>query len=284
MVSTSMLPGIGMMELSARPSSSRLGPPRWRSQVHSLEATIKPSGIIGHSPGRHFSERSASSTTALKGPGFSRAVQVEKEWRLQPLGLTRPPPMSALRNQVRLLMVSPEARLGGREFCSLHELESRSGRQGTTLGGVTIEQLQPSHASGIKLVVNVLSEIRTNFTLGKADSRRPTARNLRDIFGLHTVVAGGLEYRCQIGRSILQRRTPDRPEGEHERLSGEANQFFREIEGKALEPVDLERGVANDEPCIVTAQHLVKSGSHGREGAPTTHPALKQDFGKRHRR
>src|SRR5205807_8487817 len=46
MVSTSMLPGIGMMELSARPSNSRPGPPWLRIQIHNFDTRISPSTLL----------------------------------------------------------------------------------------------------------------------------------------------------------------------------------------------------------------------------------------------
>ncbi len=90
----------------------------------------------------------------------------------------------------------------------------------------------------------------------RLELRRPVRGNLRNVF--QPVVARLLKHLCDIRLPIaaLQRSLAHRPEGEHKRASGPALPFFGQVINKVAVRARLERGIADQQCCIVPLQHF----------------------------
>src|SRR5882724_7786513 len=135
---------------------------------------------------------------------------------------------------------------------TFYKSEPRWRRQRSDLRGVLIKQLQPLHAGGIKLVVNILGQVATHVCLAQSYAWPPVAADLVEVFRLQPMIPRLLkdprQVRLRLG--IVQCRRAHRPKREHKRLARMANPFLGQIERKVSGPFHLQRRIADQESGI----------------------------------
>src|SRR5215469_482723 len=168
-----------------------------------------------------------------------------------------------------------------RPGCS--KMQLGSSRKHLAFSSIAVEQVQTFQARLVEGIVNVGCEVVSHILFADTQLGCPRFRDAVEVFGEQAMIARFLKNSGEIEIGLAERLVAYRPEGEDERLAGDADPFFGQVPGSVPGTIYLERGIADQECSIGLMKHFLQMGRSRRVASIPAPELFKQDANQGHR-